>query len=221
MAIPGLTTEATGSQLTPEAKAAIQAYMLKFVLPSGAALAIVSGLFGYVLSGVARIDASAEAAKVALFAAQSAAKAEASATLASEKANKSSDEANTSLERAKRAALSSEETAKTLFTARDQVNAILAGQYDEFAKKLFDVKGFREAVATIPQGEIAEFRSRIGKIETSIYGVPGPTVPAPGGNCPSGTYAVTISSVSVSGGRAGYLESVSVQCRTLRFEKPQ
>jgi type II secretory pathway pseudopilin PulG len=207
--------------LTVEAKAAIQADMLKFVIPSTAVIAIISGLFGYVLSGIARIDASAEAAKAALFAAQSAAKAETSAARASEQANKASDEASTSLERAKRAALSSEDTVKTLLTARDQVNKILAGQYDGLAKSLFEIEAFRIAIATVPQGELAEFRSQISKLEKAIYGDVGSAVAAPGGNCPPGTYAVSIGSTSVSGGRAGFLESISVSCRTLRFERPK
>ena len=42
MATSGLTNGPTGPELTMEAKAAIQAYMLKFVIPSGAALAIIS-----------------------------------------------------------------------------------------------------------------------------------------------------------------------------------
>ena len=48
-------------QLTPEARSATQEYMLKFVIPSGVVLTVVSGLLGYVMSGLARIDATTEA----------------------------------------------------------------------------------------------------------------------------------------------------------------
>lgn len=212
--------EGTTPQLTSEAKAAIQAYLVKFAFPTGALIAIVSGLCGYVLSGIARIDASTEAAKAALFAAQSAAKAEASATRVSELANKASDEANSTLERSKRVATSTEETLKALLTSRDQVSAIIAGQYDEFAKKLYDIKSFREALTAIPQSEMSEFRERLSKIESTIYALPGPAVAATSaGVCPTGTFAVGVGSVSVPGGRAGFVESVSVLCRALYFQK--
>ncbi|MQW86006.1 hypothetical protein [Sinorhizobium saheli] len=209
------------SELTLEAKAAIQAYILKFVVPSGAAIAIISGLFGYVLSGIARIDASEEAAKSALFAAQSAAKAETSASKASELATKASDQANSAFERVRNAAQQSEETLSSLLASRDQINKTIAGQYDELAKALFETRGFREIIATIPQKEISDIREQIKRIESSIYGSVDPAVPAEGGVCPQGTYVVIVNSRSAPGGRAGYLESISMQCRTVRFERPQ
>jgi type II secretory pathway pseudopilin PulG len=195
--------------------------MLKFVIPSGVVLTIISGLFGYVLSGVARIDASAEAAKAALFAAQSAAEAKASAAAASEVAKKASDEANAALEKAKTSAIKAEETARSLLTARSQVDKVLAGQYDELAKSLFQIQAFRESIATVPQRELSEFKSRIGKIESTIYDGQIGTVAAPGGACPPGTYAIVLSTTSVSGGRAGFLESANIQCKELRFERPK
>ena len=209
------------NELTLEAKAAIQSYILKFVLPSGAALAVISGLFGYVLSGIARIDASAEATKSALYAAQSAAEAKANASAASLQASKASDQANVSLGRANFVALKSEETMNSLFASRDQINKSIAGQYDELAKALFETRGFREIIAEIPQQELLDIKGQIKKIEDSIYGVLDPAMPAVGNVCPAGTYAVALNTVGAPGGRAGFVESASIQCRTVRFEKPQ
>ncbi len=211
----------SGDDLSLEAKAAIQAYIFKLALPSGTAIAIVSGLVGYVLSGIARIDASEEAAKQALFAWQSAVKAEALASTASEQAVKSLDEANVASEKAKNAASRSEETLNSLRSSRDQINNVLSGKYEELAKALFETRGFRESIATIPQREISDLKRQIEQIESSIFGSADPAVPAPGGVCPSGTYAVVVRSVSAPGGRAGFVESISVQCRTIRFERPK
>ncbi|WP_414473220.1 hypothetical protein [Microvirga sp. M2] len=209
------------SELSLEAKAAIQAYMLRFIVPSGAVVAVISGLFGYVLSGIARIDASAEAAKQALYSAQSAAKAQTSAEEISKQVTKAFDQANSSSDKARIAAQNAEEVLGTLRASRDQINKIVLGQYDDLAKALFDVRGFRETVATISQKEIADLKRQITGIENTIYGALDTAVPAPGGVCPPGTYAVVINSTSVSGGRAGFVESIAVQCRTIRFERPR
>ncbi|AUX78317.1 hypothetical protein [Sinorhizobium fredii] len=208
-------------ELSLEAKAAIQAYMLKFVIPSGTVLAIISGLFGYVLSGIARIDASANSAKEALNASLSAAKAGVSAEEASKQAAKAFDQANSASDRARIAAQNAEEILSSLRASSDQINKTLLGQYDELAKALFEVRGFRQTIATISQREIADLKVQIGRVEDTIYGAADTAIPAPGGSCPPGTYAVIINSTSVSGGRAGYLESISVQCRTVHFERPK
>lgn len=209
------------AELTPEAKAAIQSYMLKFAIPSSALIAIISGVFGYVLNGLARIDATQKAAEFALYSSKSAAMAEASAAEALKQVNKASDEANTARERANKAALASEQTAKTLQTASESVKLVIDKQYDDFAKALFAIKGFRESLGTVAQSELSDTRAQIKKIESAIYGGAITGTPTSSGICPPGTYVSGITAVSAPGGRSGFVESISVQCKALRFEQPK
>jgi len=202
------------AELTPEARNAIQKYMLKFVIPSGVVLTIVSGTLGYVVSGLARIDATSEAAKVALKAVQDSAEAKANAAQAAQDAKAAQGRAET-------AAGKAEDTSKHLLSVKDQVDKVLTGQYEGLAKSLFAIKDFRDSIQTIPQKEIAEFNSKFSQIETVLYGAGGAIVPAPGNKCPDGTYAAALTQVSVSGGAHGYLESASIQCMALRFQRPK
>jgi hypothetical protein len=200
------------AELTPEARNAIQKYMLKFVIPSGVALTIVSGALGYVVSGLARIDATAEAAKVALKAVEDSAEAKANAA-------KAAEDAKAAQGKAEAAAGKAEDTYKYLLSVKDQVDKVLTGQYEGLARSLFAIKDFRDSIQTIPQKEIAEYDAKFSQIEKALYGASDAAVAASGNKCPDGTYAVGVSQVSVGGGAHGFLESVSIQCKALRFEK--
>jgi hypothetical protein len=204
----------TGETLTPEAKEAIRNYMLKFVIPSGVLLTIVSGALGYVVSGLARIDATNEAVKsmsevqkYAIGAAGAAGEAKASAAAAAAEVARSQTKAS--------------DTASYLLTVKDQVDKVLTGQYEGLAKTLFGIKAFRDSIQTIPQQEISEINAKFGEIDKILFGASDTPVPAPGNACPLGTYAVNVGSVSVSGGTHGFLESVSVACKPLRFDRPK
>lgn len=76
----------------------------------------------YVVSGLARIDATAEASKYALQAAGAAAEAKANATGAAL-------DAASSREKAQAAATSADETKKYLISVKDQSDKVLTGQY--------------------------------------------------------------------------------------------
>ena len=200
-------------ELTPQAKEAIRTYMLKFAIPSAVLLTTVSGALGYVVSGLARIDAANEASKYALAAAGAAAEAKANATQAAIDAGSSQTKATS-------AAASAEETKRYLLSAKDQLDKILTGQYEGLAKSLFAIKEFRDSIQTIPQIQVSEINAKLLQIEKALYEGSDASVPAPGNRCPPNTYVAAISSVSVSGGAHGYLESVSVTCKALRFSKP-
>jgi len=142
--------------LTPEAKNAIRTYVLTFVIPSGVLLTIVSGALGYVVSGLAQINATAEAVKslgeaqkYALSAAGAAAEAKARATAAAVEAAKSQTKAS--------------DTASYLLTVKDQVDKVLTGHYEELAKTFFGIKEFRDSIQTIPQHEISEINAKFGR----------------------------------------------------------
>jgi len=201
-------------ELAPEARDAIRKYMLKFAIPSAVLLTTVSGALGYVVSGLARIDAASEASKYALAAAGAAAEAKANATQAA-------NDAASSQTKAQSAATSAEDTKKYLLSAKDQLDKILTGQYEGLAKSLFAIKEFRESILTIPQKEIGEINAKFLQIEKVLYeGSDLSLPPAPGNRCPPNAYAIGVASVSVSGGAHGYLESVTVTCKQLRFSKP-
>ena len=201
-------------ELTSEARDAIRTYMLKFALPSAVLLTTISGALGYVVSGWARIDASAEAAKYALVAAGSAAEAKANAGLAA-------NEAASSQAKALAAASRAEETSKYLLSVKDQMDKVLTGQYEGLAKSLFAIKDFRDAFQTIPQREIGEINAKFREMEKILYDASDDQVASPGNVCPPGTYAFKINQASVSGGARGFLESVSIGCKALRFNRPK
>jgi hypothetical protein len=202
------------AELTPEARDAIRTYMLKFVIPSAVLLTAVSGALGYAVSGLARIDASGEAAKYALAAAGAAAEAKANAAQAA-------IEAASSQAKALAAASTAEETKTYLLSVKDQLDKVLTGQYEGLAKSLFAIKEFRDSIQTIPQRQIGEINAKFEEIQRVLYDGGEALVSAPGNVCPPGTYAVKVGSVSVSGGAHGFLESVNVACRQLRFNRPK
>lgn len=208
------TQTANKVELSLEAQAAIRAYILKFAIPSATFLTIVSGITGYVVSGLARIDATAEASKYALQAAGAAAEAKANATGAAL-------DAASSREKAQAAATSADETKKYLISAKDQMDKVLTGQYEGLAKSLFAIKEFRDSVQTIPQKEVGEINAKIAGIEGAIFAGDDKPVPPVGGVCPPGFFAIGVGSVSVSGGAHGYLESVNFTCRSMHFAKPK
>jgi hypothetical protein len=88
------------AEVTGPARDAIRRYMLLYVIPSGVFFTIVSGALGYVVSGLARIDASAEAAKYTLKAVDDAAKASANTTSAAAEANDAKKKAVTAADSA-------------------------------------------------------------------------------------------------------------------------
>jgi len=202
-------------KLTSEAKDAIRSYMLKFAVPSGVFLTIVSGLGGYVVSGVARIDASSEAAKYALAAAGDAAKATANAAQAAREAAEAKDKALV-------ASSNAEDTKKYLLSVKHQVDQILTGQYAGLAKSLFEIKDFRDSIQTIPQHEISDINAKFAQIEKVLYDASDAPIPLSSNAwCPPGTYLTSVGSVSASGGAHGYLESISLGCKPLRFNRPK
>jgi hypothetical protein len=149
------------SKLTMEAKNAIRSYMLCFVIPSGVLLSIVSGVSGYVLSGLARIDATADATKVALTAVQETAKANANAAQAAKEAADAKDKAVS-------ASISADETQKYILRSKVNIDQIQKRDYGELAKSLFDIKDFRDAVGTIAQREISDINLNIQQIRDII-----------------------------------------------------
>ncbi|MBZ9734367.1 hypothetical protein LB534_05070 [Mesorhizobium sp. CA18] len=146
------------NELTPEAKDAIRTYMLKFVIPSSVLLTIISGSLGYVVSGLARIDASSEAAKYAMMAAGEAAKANANATVAASEAADSKDKA----QNASKDALA---TKAYLESVKGQVDKVMTGQYGEFATALFAIPDFRSSVGKLGQNELVEIDARLDALE--------------------------------------------------------
>jgi hypothetical protein len=186
--------------------------MLKFAIPSALLLATVSGALGFVVSGLARIDASNEASKYSLVAAAVSAEAKANATQAA-------IEASSALAKANAAAGNAEDTQKYLLSVKDQLDKVLAGQYEGLAKSLFAIKEFRDSIQTIPQRSIEDVNAKFGEIEKILYDASDASVAAPGNQCPPGTYVFGVGSASVSGGARGYLESVTVLCKPLRFNR--
>ena len=77
-----------------------------------------------------------------------------------------------------------------------------------------------DSILTIPQKEIGEINAKFLQMEKVLYEGGDLSVPAPGNRCPPNTYAIAVGSVSVSGGAHGFLKSVSVTCKALRFNKP-
>jgi hypothetical protein len=201
-------------ELSLEAQEAIRTYILRFAIPSATFLTIVSGITGYVVSGLARIDATAEASKYALQAAGAAAEAKANAGGAA-------SDATNSREKALAAAASADDTKKYLLTVKDQIDKVLTGQYEGLAKSLFAIKEFRDSIQTIPQKEVGEINSKLTEIQGVIYGGDDHAVPPIGGICPPGSFAVNVGGVSVSGGAHGYLESLNFYCRVMHFAKPK
>jgi hypothetical protein len=54
-------------------------------------------------------------------------------------------------------------------------------------------------------------------LQRTLFGGSNAVIAAPGNRCPPGSYAVALSTVSVSGGNRGYLESATITCMELKF----
>jgi hypothetical protein len=142
--------------------------MMKFVIPSGVILTIGSGLVGFVVSGLARIEASGEGKKIALEASETALKAAEISGEARANAAKAANDAKTAEDRAQAAASSADDASKYLSSVKDRVDKVLAGQYEGLATSLFGIKEFRDSIQTIPQREIAEFNYKFAQIEKAL-----------------------------------------------------
>jgi len=140
------------AELTPEAKDAIRAFMLKFVIPSGVILTIVSGILGFVVSGLAKIDATATAVE--------------HANTAAEKAVEAAADAKNANLRASESAKSADDAYATLREAKTQMDHIFSGQYESFSQSLFATKGFRETLGKIGD---QQFRDLSAKIDDSVW----------------------------------------------------
>jgi hypothetical protein len=139
--------------------------MLKFVIPSGVVLTVLSGILGYMVSGLARIDASLEASKATLEATKMALKAVQDSAEAKANAAKAAEDAKAAQDKTQAAASAAEETSKYLLSTRDKVDKVLNGQYEGLAKSLFAIKEFRDSVQMIPEKEIAEFNAKFAQLE--------------------------------------------------------
>ncbi len=75
------------------------------------------------------------------------------------------------------------------------------------------------------QAQIAQMRSeleaQIGQMQKVLYDASDTPVAQSGNKCPDGSYAFGVDSKSVTGGNAGYLESVTINCKPLRFARPK
>lgn len=139
--------ETSRPQLTPEARDAIRDYIVKLVIPSAAVLTIVSGALGYVLSGLAKLEASATAAERANVAALKAAEA-------------ASDARSASL-RASDAVKSAEASSKALESAKHKTDQLLTGQYDAFTQTLLGQSAFREALGKLGDQNFKDLSDKI------------------------------------------------------------
>jgi hypothetical protein len=202
---------ADDAELTPAAKEAIRSYMIKFAIPSAVVLTIVSGVFGYVVNGLARIEAVKDTLKDTVAAAEAAAEAKATAAVAAA-------DAAGSRTRATEAATKAEETQTYLLTVRLQTDKILTGQYGEFAKALFALPGFREAVGTINEHTIGDLNAKYDALNVppkllttpEVKATPIATGPMEANTkCPDGTLIVGYYCEVRSG--AGYLQSIGYQ----------
>lgn len=206
--------------LTDSDKIEINQYLFKIAAPVGALLTLFGAALGYIGAGIARIDVTKEYNPLLATALQSATEAKAYAAAAQKSAEASSNEAAALLDKAKVLVLANEKTAVTSLQTLENLKNAIGGKWDEVAKELVKIDAFRSVIAPVAQESLAKFDERLTKIEGAIFRPLDAPTPAPSGTCPPGTYAVSIAAVGVPGGRAGYLESVSIQCRTLRFERP-
>jgi hypothetical protein len=138
------------AELTPEAKDAIRAYMLKLVIPSAAILTIISGALGYVASGLARLEATSAAT--------------ADAYAAAEKAVDAAAGAKDANQRAADAVKIAEASAEILDKAKRQTDQLLTGQYDAFSQSLFATKGFRDALGKIGDQQAKDLTAKIDAV---------------------------------------------------------
>jgi hypothetical protein len=146
---PSSTAEA---ELPPATREAIRAYMIKLILPS----AIVGAVLGYVVSGLARLDASGEAAK--------------HATAAAEKAIEAATEAKSSNARAADAVKSAEEAQKFLEKAKSETNDLLTGRYATFSESLFATKDFRDKLGRLGDQQFIDLNAKIDALSTNLRG---------------------------------------------------
>ncbi len=164
------------AKLSPAAREAIRAYMIKLILPS----AVVGAVLGYVVSGLARLDASAEATK--------------HATAAAEKAIEAATEAKNSNARAAEAVKSAEEAQKFLEKAKAETNEILAGQYDAFSKSLFATQDFRGKLGRLGDQQFTDLSARIDSLSANWHGGILASGVVKGGNLVVSTDGVTFDS---------------------------
>lgn len=81
------------------------------------------------------------------------------------------------------------------------------------------LKGYTSSPLDGVKKDLTALRNDLIKIQKTLY--EGSDVVIPGNSCPPGTYAVSLSTVSVGGGRAGFVESAQISCKALKFAAPQ
>jgi hypothetical protein len=133
--------------------------MIKLMLPS----AVVGALLGYVVSGLARLEASNEAAKHA-------AESMNHAQSAAERAIEAATGAKSANARAAEAVKSSEEAQKFLEKAKSETNDILSGRYDTFSKSLFATAEFREKLGKLGDQQFIDLNNKIDALSTNLCG---------------------------------------------------
>jgi hypothetical protein len=201
------------AELTPEAKLAIQRYILKIAVPSAAVLSIISVAVGFGLDRIAREDAYTKAySEIAskmteLVAGAASAKTQADLVVA--------DIQKTSRE--------TQSVLSDLKQQKADVESYLNGNYTKIADLLYSKDEFRNKLVNVSQPVIDQTRADLSALRMSL--ATWSSLPAQNGpesrisNCPVNTYAVGFEFQDESGLAHGALWTGHIVCRPLNLPK--
>ncbi len=203
-------TDNVAAQLTPEAKEAIRAYLLKIMAPLLAVASIASAAIGFGINEVARSSAYASAyseasdAMIRIATASSEAKTKAD-VMAETIANKS-NEAVKAADRASAAAA--------------KIAAISSDKFELLASQLLADPNFRQSLASVSDERLKSANAKAESIQNAwnkllLDGTPA-TEGRGGGtlsDCPPGSYAVGLRLAVSAGGAHGIVYGGQITCR--------
>ena len=196
-------------ELTPEAKLAIQRYMLGIALPSAAVLSVISVVVGFGLDRIARDDAYTKAYG------------EVSTKITDlvTAASGSKTEASLIVKDIRKDAASINELSANLKKQSIDVDSYLNTNLDKIASLLASKEEFRDKLVKVSQSDIAQLKIDLNTLRSSIavWSSAPPQFGVEGGvsECPVNTYAVGFAFQSEAGLAHGALWAGHVICRPL------
>jgi hypothetical protein len=143
--------------------------MFRMVIPSAAIFGILTGVLGYVAGGLAKIDADKESNKKLMEVYESTNKtlleAYTNVSQARSTANQASTEALDLKTKLQSASTDAQQAREFILNSKDEIQKILANQYDTLAATLFALPGFKAAITSFNEDRLRDIASRLSAVE--------------------------------------------------------
>jgi hypothetical protein len=208
-------------ELTPQLKEAVRGYLSSFLtlaVTAGSLLGILAGLGGYVLTGVAQINANQSATDRITAVAQDVGRAQGAAAAAVKAAEDSS------------AGVAN--TYRRLLETQTTFDQVIGGKYDQLATELMKNADFKRAIENFPSEQVSALNAQVTRLTNIVNNLmvvsqPDPPVDprqqAKGGStfytsqCRPGHYAVGVEVEGFPRGAAEFVRYVRGICAPLNL----